>query len=122
MDRHSQKQDEAQCACVESTNKGVNVRWKDVTQTQQQRPESPTVTLTWHASKYKIHELHQRYIYLPLVEFMYLVFIWMPGESYRRPLRSLLLCLYDVLQALINSLVCWYITDINFKLHFKAKA
>ena len=23
------------------------------TQTQQQRPESPTVTLTWHASKYK---------------------------------------------------------------------
>ena len=30
---------------------------KDVTQTQQQRPESPTVILTWHASKYKGHKL-----------------------------------------------------------------
>ena len=29
---------------------------------QQQRPESPTVTLTWHACKYKVRELHQRYI------------------------------------------------------------
>ena len=29
---------------------------------QQQRPESPTVTLTWHACKYKVHKLHQRYI------------------------------------------------------------
>ena len=26
------------------------------------RPESPTVTLTWHASKYKVQKLHQRYI------------------------------------------------------------
>ena len=34
---------------------------KDVTQVQQ-RPASPTVTLTWHASKYKVHKLHQRYI------------------------------------------------------------
>ena len=33
-----------------------------VTQTQQPRPESPTVTLTWHASKYEVHELHLRYI------------------------------------------------------------
>ena len=31
----------------------------------------------------------------------------MPGDSYRRRLRSLLLCLYDVFRALINSLVCW---------------
>ena len=29
-----------------------------------------------------------------------------PGESYRRRLGSLLLCLYDVIRALINSLVC----------------
>ena len=29
-----------------------------------QRPESPTVTLTWHACKYKVHKLHQRYILL----------------------------------------------------------
>ena len=39
-------------------NKGVNKRSKYVTQVQQQRPESPTVTLTWHACKYKVHKLH----------------------------------------------------------------
>ena len=27
----------------------------------QQRPVSPTVTLTWHVSKYKVNKLHQRY-------------------------------------------------------------
>ena len=37
-----------------------------------------------------------------LVEFMYLVFTRMPGESYRRRLRSLLLCLCDVFRALIS--------------------
>ena len=26
------------------------------------KTESPTVTLTWHASKYKVHKLQQRYI------------------------------------------------------------
>ena len=30
---------------------------------KQQRPESPTVTLTWHACRYKVHKLHQRYIH-----------------------------------------------------------
>ena len=57
----------------------------------QQGPESPTVTLTWHACKYKVHKLHQRrYINSTrgtsssLVEFMYLVFTRMPGESYCR--------------------------------------
>ena len=30
--------------------------------TQQERHESPTVTLTWHASKHKVHKLHQKYI------------------------------------------------------------
>ena len=43
---------------------------------------------------------------VPLVEFMYLPFTRMPGESYRRRLRSLLRCLRDVFRALINSLVC----------------
>ena len=62
------------------------------------------------------HKLHQRYILktichisedVPLVEFMYFVFTRMPGESYRRRLRSLLyLC--DVFRALINSLSCWF--------------
>ena len=35
---------------VESAHMGVNQRSKDFTQ-QQQRPESPTVTLTWHTCK-----------------------------------------------------------------------
>ena len=43
---------------------------------------------------------------VPLVELMYRVFTCMPGESYRRPLRSLL-CLCNVFRARINSLVCW---------------
>ena len=34
----------------------------DRQRTQQQRPESPTVTLTLHASQYKVHKIHQRYI------------------------------------------------------------
>ena len=47
---------------IESTHKGANKRSKYVTQTQQLRRESPTVTLTWHACKYEAHKLHQRYI------------------------------------------------------------
>ena len=46
-----------------------------------------------------------------LVKLMYLVFTRMPGESYRRWLRSLLLCLCYVFRALINSLVCWFCTS-----------
>ena len=149
---------------------------KGVPQTQQQRPESPNVTLTWHARWYKVHKLRQsryinstrlctlqvdtryinstrlctlqvdtryinstrlctlqvdtRYInstrlctlqvdtrYInstrvcTLVEFMYLVFTRMPGESYRRRLRSLLLRLCDILPALINSLACGFCTS-----------
>ena len=44
---------------------------------------------------------------VPLVEFMYLVFTHMPGESYRRRLRSLLYLCY-VFRALIISLVCGF--------------
>ena len=47
---------------LESTNKGGDYHSEDVTQTQQQRPEFLMVTLTWHASKYKVHKPHQRYI------------------------------------------------------------
>ena len=39
---------------------------------------------------------------------MYLVLTCMPGESYRRRLRSLLLCLCDVFEALINSFTCCF--------------
>ena len=49
-----QKRNEAQTACAEATNKGVNKRYKVVTQTQQQRGQPPTVTLTWHASICKV--------------------------------------------------------------------
>ena len=45
--------------------KGVNnQRSKYGTQTQQQRPESPTICrrLASHACEYKVHKLHQRYI------------------------------------------------------------
>ena len=30
---------------------------------QQQRPESPTVTLTWHASEYEVQKSHQRHVF-----------------------------------------------------------
>ena len=44
---------------------------------------------------------------VPLVEFVCLVFIGMPDESYRRRLGSLLyLC--DVFLTLINSLMCFH--------------
>ena len=52
------KQNEAQSARAESTNTGVNQRSKILTQVQKQRPESPAVTLDWHACKYKVHKLN----------------------------------------------------------------
>ena len=73
------KQNKAQSTPAESTDRGVNYRSKFVTQVRQQKPGSPTVTLTWHACKYKAHKLLQRYIlklrYIEdvlLVQFMYL--------------------------------------------------
>ena len=42
--------------------------------------------------------------FVPLVEFMYLVSTCMPGESYRKQLGPLLLCLHDIFWVLINSL------------------
>ena len=44
-----------------STHNGVNQRSKYVTQVKQ-RSVLPTVTLTWHACKYTVHKVHQRYI------------------------------------------------------------
>ena len=75
---------------------------KYVTQVQE-RPESPTVTLTWHAYKYNVHKLRQMYIF----EFMYLIFTRIPGETYRRRLRSLSYFCY-VFWDFINSLVWWF--------------
>ena len=39
----------------------------------------------------------------------HLVFTCLPGESYRRRVWSLLLCLCDILQALSNFPVCWFL-------------
>ena len=52
------KQNEAHSARAESAHKGVNQRWKYVTQVQKRRPESPTVTLTWHACIIKHVSVH----------------------------------------------------------------
>ena len=53
---------------------------------------------------------------------MYLVFTRMPGESYRRPLRSLSLYLSYVFRALINSLVlCVLVCRCSSWLHFCLK-
>ena len=49
---------------------------------------------------------------------MYLVFTRMPGESYRRRLGSLLLHSCYVFRALINSLVCWFLTETGFSCCF----
>ena len=55
------------------------------------------------------HDDKPQLLDVPLVEFMYPVFTCMPGESYRRWLRSLLLCLCDVFQVLPSVLIldCW---------------
>jgi len=54
------KQNLAQSTCAESTHRGVNWCLKDVIQlqAQQQRPESPIITLTWYACKvnFKVHK------------------------------------------------------------------
>ena len=47
---------------IDDGSSGVNRRSKYVTQIQQQRPSSTTMTLTWHACKYRVHKLHQRCI------------------------------------------------------------
>ena len=52
----------------------------------------------WCKAIYKIEDV-------PLVEFMYLAFTCVPGDSYRKRHRSLLSCFCDVIRALINSLV-----------------
>ena len=51
--------------CSNQQTKGINIAWQALPvwqRTQQQIPELPTVTVTWHVNKYKVHKLHQRYI------------------------------------------------------------
>ena len=53
-------------------------------QDTQQRPESPVVTRTWHAGRYKVHEVQEGPSFedVLVVEFMYfvVVFTCLPGE------------------------------------------
>ena len=90
----------------------------------QQRPELSTVTLNWHASKYKVHKrhqlsprhmvhkLHQWYVHpteeVPPVEFTYLIFTRVPGESYCGRLRPFLPLFVDF--SLPNSQIVWFFT------------
>ena len=60
---HDLKQNEAKPKPVNNQQtKGVNWHSINVTRTQQEWRESPTVTLTWQASKYKVQKFHKRYI------------------------------------------------------------
>ena len=73
--------------------------------------------LFWHqhdleTSTWRDTNLHFEDV--PLVEFMYLVFTCMPGESYCTGLKSLLLYLCYIFQVLTPSLVCWF-WDFNLK-------
>lgn len=65
------------------------------TQKTQQRPESPTVILIWHAIKYKIRKLNHRY---PLT-----------GDHYR---SCSCVCVRYVFWALINSLLSWFCSEL----------
>ena len=58
--------------------------------------------------KYLLFEHGVDALWWSLCTFMYLVLTCMSGESYRRRLSSLLLCLCDVFRLLINSLVCLF--------------
>ena len=46
--------------CSNNTRGSCLAFQRRLTPTQQQRPESPTITLTWHAGKHKVHQPHQR--------------------------------------------------------------
>ena len=102
------KQIDAQSAHDESTHKGVNWRSEDIIQTQQQRPESLSpgmqVNTQYINSTRCTAGMWVNVPDVPLLEFVYLVFTRMPGESHRSD-SVVLLCLCDVFQAIINSFV-----------------
>ena len=109
---------------VQNQHKGVNWRFKDVSQTPQQRPKSHMITVTWHSSKYKVHKLHQGYT--PQTDALPPPSLSVTlrrrhrcAQAYDRTNiylfetwhRSLSLCLCDVFLAPISSLVCWFCTS-----------
>ena len=58
---YGQKSANFKTCLVCSTHKGVKQCSRYVTQVQQQRPESPMVTLTKHMGKHKVHKLYLRH-------------------------------------------------------------
>ena len=54
------------------------------------------------------HGCRQTALHFKVVGCVCLAFTPMPDKSYRKRLRFVLLCLFDVIRALINSLVCWF--------------
>ena len=61
------------------------------------------VCRAWSINKFSIPLPSFHYnMDVPLVEFIYLVFTCMPGESYHRQLRSLLLCLCDIFRGALS--------------------
>ena len=93
---------------------------------QQQRPQYPTVTLTWHASKYKVHKLHQRILspgmrantrYINSIRgclWWSLCTCYLLACQVRITVGDSGLCCFcfcDVFRVQINSLVCWFCTS-----------
>ena len=68
---------------AESTHKGVKQR-RMTSHKHNNKSESPTITLTWHACKYKVHKLHERYILFILFIFIFLTrdtFVPLVGQT-----------------------------------------
>ena len=92
---------------IGTTNKQESkLALKIIRQAQQQRPESPMVTLTWRACKYKVYKLHQRYILAFENVLWWSLYTLLLDEA-----NSLLLYLCYVFRVLINSLVCGFCTS-----------
>ena len=83
---------------AQSTSTVVFGRATDFTWTQQ-RPESSTLTLTWQASKHRVHKFHQRYN----TQFAYYVRTIVGDSGF--------ISSCDVCRALINSLCLLFYTS-----------
>ena len=70
--------------------KGGNRRSKDVTPAQQQRAESPTVTLAWHANQYSEVQTHKRFKRTLFIRTKYNMRIFgvIPLSSYKTTLQQ----------------------------------
>ena len=64
----------------------INTQALEIRNTSTTKTESPTVTLTWHACKYKVHKLHHYWSYIyDLILYlciMYYTVCYLPGIFY----------------------------------------